>query len=977
MAFNAMGAIANCLMRMKRTLSLLISLLFLSLWNVSAQYYVVGQDPASVRWKQINTPRFQIIYPGDFESNAQRLAAILEKTYLFAGKTLQHQPGKISVILHTETVRSNGFAAWAPSRVEMFTVPHQTIYPQEWLQQLAIHEYRHVVQIDKIGTELPKIFKIILGEQAASMAIGAYLPFWFLEGDAVATETALSRTGRGRQPSFEMELKAQAQQIGLYSYDKAYLGSYRDHIPNYYQLGYQLVAHGRDKYGQNMWGNILHRVARKTLSLNAFSKGIKLATGKTMVQFYQESLSRFQDSTTVQKIKNTFPASQNVNQSGIEYTSYQYPHFINDSLFFAVKESISDISRFVTINQSGKETHIFTPGSINEESVDFRHNCIIWTETKPDPRWVHREATLLRIYNIQTKKLFEKRFTERIYAPALSPDGKVVTAVKIDMLNQSELVLIAAENGKIIHETKLHSQQQLLTPSWDNNNRDLYAIVLGEKGKSLVKINPYLSTVEYLTPYTHTDIRKPVQNGRYVYFTGSFNGVDNGYAIDTETKQIHRVTNVQYGIRDLQANPEGSLLLYSNYQSNGFQLVKQKADSNDWELTDWNKSYSYPLADKLTLQESIIHFDSTDTASDYPVKKYSKGAHLFNFHSWSPLFVDTEEEEVSAGLSVMSQNKLSTALTELGYRFSSIDNTGKWIAKFQYSGFYPIFDLSLDYGNQKSQYLNITNYIDPTGQVVKSDTTLIGFKYQLFNLKGNIKFPLNLTHGKMYRLLQPEIQIEYTSVTQDKSTPSTIFRGNMIPFTYGLYFHNLLKQSNRDLQSKFGQVINLQFSHTPFGDRNLGQIWSAETIIYLPGLFRNHGVRLYGGFQEKKAGQSMMNDMIHFPRGFQNVVNTELFSLRSDYVLPIVYPDWSIGRLVYLKRIWGRIFYDYSATSIPYNNFQNTGNFSLSSCGAELYADCHFLRFIAPVKIGYRGSYLTNSSSLISEFLFSINLSTL
>ena len=103
-----MGAIANCLMRMKRTLSLLISLLFLSLWNVSAQYYVVGQDPASVRWKQINTPRFQIIYPGDFESNAQRLAAILEKTYLFAGKTLQHQPGKISVILHTETVRSNG-----------------------------------------------------------------------------------------------------------------------------------------------------------------------------------------------------------------------------------------------------------------------------------------------------------------------------------------------------------------------------------------------------------------------------------------------------------------------------------------------------------------------------------------------------------------------------------------------------------------------------------------------------------------------------------------------------------------------------------------------------------------------------------------------------------------------------------------------------------------------------------------------------
>ena len=129
---------------------------------LKAQYYVQGEDPAGIHWKQINTENFQIIFPDNFEANAQRTAFILEKVYNYAGQSLKHQPRKISVILHTNTVRSNGFAAWAPARVELFTTPDQSIYAQEWLEQLAIHEFRHVVQIDKIGSEMPEIFKIIL-----------------------------------------------------------------------------------------------------------------------------------------------------------------------------------------------------------------------------------------------------------------------------------------------------------------------------------------------------------------------------------------------------------------------------------------------------------------------------------------------------------------------------------------------------------------------------------------------------------------------------------------------------------------------------------------------------------------------------------------------------------------------------------------------------------------------------------------------
>ena len=94
----------------------------------------------------------------------------------------------------------------------------------------AIRSY--YVQMDKIETELPFILRAMFGEQAAAAAVAAYVPFWFLEGDAVVSETALSHSGRGRNPYFLMENKAQAVENGIYSYDKASLGSYKDYVRN-------------------------------------------------------------------------------------------------------------------------------------------------------------------------------------------------------------------------------------------------------------------------------------------------------------------------------------------------------------------------------------------------------------------------------------------------------------------------------------------------------------------------------------------------------------------------------------------------------------------------------------------------------------------------------------------------------------------------------------------------------------------------
>ncbi|HSO88400.1 MAG TPA: hypothetical protein VLQ91_17740, partial [Draconibacterium sp.] len=213
---------------------LFLLFIFIGLLNSSeAQYFQTGQDPASLKWRQINTENFQIIYPDYYEGQSQKLASIMEIVYKKGGQTLKYQPKKISIILHTQTVKSNGLVAWAPKRAEFYTIPHQGIYAQNWIEQLAIHEFRHVVQIDKVNSELPKIIKILLGEQGTALVFGTYLPWWFIEGDAVVSETALSNSGRGRFPSFLMEHKALAVEKGIYKYDKAYNGSYKNYVPDH------------------------------------------------------------------------------------------------------------------------------------------------------------------------------------------------------------------------------------------------------------------------------------------------------------------------------------------------------------------------------------------------------------------------------------------------------------------------------------------------------------------------------------------------------------------------------------------------------------------------------------------------------------------------------------------------------------------------------------------------------------------------
>ena len=154
---------------------------------VFSQFYETGQDPASVKYNYINTEHFKIIYPIELENKAQEIANKVEFIYPIVSKSLDHYPSKIPILIHNSTVQSNGFVVWAPKRIELYLSSILDDYNEDYLNYLLVHEFRHVVQTDKINKGFSKVLSYFFGQGATGAILGLYAPLWFLEGDAVVS----------------------------------------------------------------------------------------------------------------------------------------------------------------------------------------------------------------------------------------------------------------------------------------------------------------------------------------------------------------------------------------------------------------------------------------------------------------------------------------------------------------------------------------------------------------------------------------------------------------------------------------------------------------------------------------------------------------------------------------------------------------------------------------------------------------------
>jgi len=469
---------------------LLLSLLNIS--NTFGQFYSTGQDPASAKWKQIKSENFQIIFQEEFETKAQEIANILENNYEKVGKTLEHDPKKISVIVHNQTLQSNGYVAWAPKRMELSATPSQNSYPDPWLEHLCIHELRHVVQVDKLNQGITKILSIVFGQQATGLVAGQ-LPMWYYEGDAVATETAMSVHGRGRLAYFERGIKTHLlSDEERYSFDQSLFGSYNKLIPNHYEYGYQLTAYTRSKYGKNVWSNVEDYVARNSYTLLptpfAFYKGLKKNIGLSQKELYDETLDYLENTWQAQsEAKNFHEPKYFQSYSMDDYEDYINPTLIDEDYVIALKEGLSHIPQFVLVSENSEEI-IYEPGYLISNDFSYSNNVLVWAEYKPDTRWDNREFTTIKLLNIKTKREYDLVKKSRYFSPDISSNAESIVVVQVDIQNKSSLVIVNALTGSFIKEIE-SPEGFIQRPKWADDEKSIYVIHIINSQKQVSRYN--------------------------------------------------------------------------------------------------------------------------------------------------------------------------------------------------------------------------------------------------------------------------------------------------------------------------------------------------------------------------------------------------------------------------------------------------------------------------------------------------------
>ncbi|MBS0009841.1 MAG: hypothetical protein KFF49_00420 [Bacteroidales bacterium] len=948
---------------MQRKNVIIIGLVLVSL-AVRGQYYETGQEPASIKWEKLESYRFRFIYPESYTDRIDRVVFSFEKAYdLLKGSYNEPLPEKIPVIIHNHTTESNGYVVWAPKRIELYPYPGQDNIPMDHIEQLALHELMHVLQMHSFKRGFSRTMSYILGEQYIG-ALGVFTPYWFLEGEAIIAESAWSYSGRGRSPSFEKRLKAALlEKENIYSYDKMLFGSYRDYTPDHYQFGYQMSAWARTNFGDKVWQKPMDYTAMRPYTLNPFNAALRKYTRHSKEDIYYETMVHLRGKWRDEQARGDKLAYEPLNPpKDKDYINYYSPVAAGRDSIIAIKTSLYDVARFVLVDtREGSETRLHTPGNIWPYKINFAGNTLVWAENYRDPRWENRQYSVIKTYDITSGLSRSLTSKSRLFGPAISPDGRLIAAAETSVDQKNSLVILDAQTGEIAGRYPSPGNSFISYPSWSDDMKEIVFISSNEKGEGIRSLQPETGQWTGYIKEGRDDLQSVRKQGSSLYFVSSASGTDNAYKLD-DNGDIYRISSALFGISDISVH--GNSLFFSDYSAAGNSIASVSLDGPSFPAGS-EGSAGDRLPVNLDREDKLVWTGDYSLPSHYKKESYSKAKGLFRFHSWMPFYADVNnlsfyDIPVSPGVTVMSQNNLSSLITTLGYEYTGGEHLLH--SNISWKGWYPAVDFNISYGGEPFIYNN------------RDTTAMPSVIYNRIRANTTVYLPLRFYHSRYIKTLWPSVSINYSN--------NYILDEDAAVFDYGqtlintrLYFSNLHKMSQRDIWPRFGQVIDLYLTASLFDADLYGPVATVRTAFYFPGIFRNHGTRLRYQYERQEFRRLLFHNRISLPRGYKHLIAENLHSYSIDYAFPLAYPDFHLGSLLYINRIRNTLFYDFAVTNNLYDiqqGQQTDGEEYFSSAGIELLADFYLLRIPVKLSAGVQAAYMPFEKE--SHFRFLINM---
>ena len=935
-----------------------------------AQFYNFGTDPSRVRWSQIRTPDFKIVYPRGMDSLARVYLFNLEKMRPVVNSQLMLQTKRIPVILHPYTTLSNGAVSWAPKAVNLITTPEAyrgTMEP--WVEQLANHELRHVTQTEHFTKGLFNVLQFVLGEQAVGVGLGILSSSMIMEGDAVLSETENSSSGRGRSASFLMYPRALLLDGLEWNWDRSVFGSYHYKTINKYALGYMMLATQRlETDDWRFTGKMFHDKAHLYDVSRVFVKDDKrsVPSQKMLIKDYQKLFGDIWRQE-LEALGETTPYTR-ISAPQRLYCDYKSPVPVYDSLsrfspsVIAIKSGMEHVPELVRIDTLGVEHHVGWFSSYASKLTEAVGGRIYWSETVMHEASSLENFSEVRYMDLHTGKYHSLVEGTRWFNPSVHPDGSVLAVAEYPVEGGSKLLIVSTGNGDVLEEIAAPFGGQLLESCFSGDY--IYVTSIGASGVGIYR-RPVTGDAslpwEQVADEQRSEIRNLRRCGNGIVFSTDLDGVMNIYSIDAADLTLHKLTNSKYGASYPFLGENSRLLAYSEFDRFGYHLAFVGEDDLEWSMAEFSEPYFHRVAEALSDQvyEAGLAFPAGDStlfdAEAYPAKNYSRLLNAFHIHSYAPLYYNVDNimamsmdhyyDLAALGATVYSQNELGTLTSMLGYSYHG----GFHAAHAKATAVLHDFDIvfQADFNDRKQ---TVTMPVEALGnpEYEPNVTSVPYFKGSL-----ELYYPFSLYHSGWNSMLIPDVKFNFSNDLLKFDAGDSFKSVYKSDLTLGGRYYRMLSTASATLFPRHGGSISVYAKLPVTAWDYYSPVAFASGYLYFPGFMRAHGIKLSGVVQHQfhADGNKLLSTSIaELPRGYKVLKpSADYAKLMFDYAMPVWTGDLCIPGILYLMRMQLIPFAD-----VAYDRTPDGKEAFYGSVGLDTMFNLHLFHLGPEFKVGLR-----------------------
>jgi len=913
------------------------------LFAVNAFAQRIGLLPPSVKWQQIRHDSLRVIFPEGEEERAKRVASLMLKLASTDPITTKGRYRPISVVLQPQTNVSNGYVGLAPYMSEFYLQANENPFALgslPWHELLAIHEYRHVQQLNAANRGLSHIVKLVFGDLAFSGMYSLSVPNWYREGDAVYAETKWTLQGRGRLSSFTLPFHEKLMQGEIWNYYKLRNGSYREYIPDHYPLGYLLIQYGNHVFGEETWDTILQEAPAFKYLYRPFSGAVKARYGKRTKFFYHDAMEWYAGLWEAKKEKDIdYPLiSMSEKDLNNDYFDMAYPDVSGDGSIYISVTTFDHTTAIFKIEPDGKQSKIVSMGLQQDPFFDHGHHRLVWTELRFDPRWIRKDKNVIIVFDEETGKRLTIEPNKGFFTPSLDQKGVRLVALHVDQEGNYNIQILDARTGSLLATLPNKDNLYLAYPIWSDDELSIIATARDAVGRMAIVLQDIATgEIKPITHYSFNVLGRPFLHDQWIFVTTNLGALDQVYAVDRNEGVFYKVSGGNSAHYDPVWDAVKDAIVCSEYNLNGKKLVRLPGLPREWKLAGLNDGVK-----RIEGASQNLLAPSSGERS-FEVKKYSPWSNAINIHSWTV----TADDPVW-GAEIRSDNILNNITIAGGFEYNRNTKAGGPYANVRLGMWYPVFSFGVS-------------------QTAREETSSDGLDFRVSNdrINAGISLPLYFTPG----IYQQTIDLSSTynaglSRVRPKIPELEDFSFNYV--SNRIVLINSRNRAYRQAMPTWAQRLDVTYSREISGVP-ISQIYMASDLAF-PGIKPSHYLLVQGEFlsQDISNGSIQLGSSYVGARGFDVVDGQNQYRIGLTYGFPICYPDIGIGSIFYSRRIRLQPFYD-----VAYTDDEDSPSRWMRSAGAEMIIDFKF----PPISIGLRFSKLLSGyvgKSNVLEFFIPV-----